>query len=102
EEEALMRQLIDQFEQYMKIGRKNKQDPPAPVEDIDEPSHLTFIITSHLPIKVKEKQAILEIDNVKDRMQYLLTILYNAKKILNLEKKIVKSVQNYMEQTHIE
>src|SRR5690625_2296046 len=102
EEEALMRQLIDQFEQYMKIGRKNKQDPPAPVEDIDEPSHLTFIITSHLPIKVKEKQAILEIDNVKDRMQYLLTILSNEKKILNLERKIGKRVQTSMEQTQKE
>jgi len=102
EEEALMRQLIDQFGQYMKIARKNKQDPPVPIEDIDEPSHLTFIITSHLPIKVKEKQAILEIDNVKDRMQYLLTILSNEKKILNLERKIGKRVQTSMEQTQKE
>src|SRR5699024_6463246 len=63
---------------------------------------LTFIITSHLPIKVKEKQAILEIDNVKDRMQYLLTILSNEKKILNLERKIGKRVQTSMEQTQKE
>src|SRR5699024_2107684 len=90
EEEALMRQLMNQFDQYINISRKGKKEPPVPVEDIDEPSHLTFMITSHLPIKIKEKQAILEIDNVKDRMQYLLTILSNEKKILTLEKKIGK------------
>src|SRR5690625_3957606 len=102
EEEALMRQLVSQFGQYIKVSRKITKETLATVSDIDEPSRLTYIISSHLPIKVKEKQEILEIDNVKDRMQYLLTIISNEKKVLDLERKIGKRVQSAMEQTQKE
>ena len=102
EEEALMRQLVNQFEQYIKVSRKITKETSATVADIDDPSRLSFMIASHLPIKVKEKQAILEIDNIKDRMQYLLTILSNEKKVLDLERKIGKRVQTSMEQTQKE
>src|SRR5690625_439196 len=98
EEEALMRQLVNQFEQYIKVSRKITKETSATVADIDDPSRLSFMIASHLPIKVKEKQAIIEIDNIKDRMQYLLTILSNEKKVLDLERKIGKRVQTSMEQ----
>lgn len=102
EEEALMRQLVNQFEQYIKVSRKITKETLATVADVDEPSRLSFMIASHLPIKVKEKQAILEIDHIKDRMQYLLTILTNEKKVLDLEQKIGKRVQTSMEQTQKE
>jgi len=102
EEEALMRQLVNQFEQYIKVSRKIAKETSATIADIDEPSRLSFMIASHLPIKIKEKQAILEIDDIKDRMQYLLTILSNEKKVLDLERKIGKRVQTSMEQTQKE
>src|SRR5699024_169991 len=58
--------------------------------------------TSHLPIKIKDKQELLEIDNVSKRLQHLLTIISNEKKVLNLERKIGKRVQTSMEQTQKE
>src|SRR5699024_8852729 len=56
EEEALMRQLLDQFEQYIKVSRIITKETLSTVADVDEPSRLSFMIASHLPIKVKEKQ----------------------------------------------
>ncbi|MBO1002625.1 endopeptidase La [Pseudogracilibacillus auburnensis] len=102
EEEALMRQLVHQFGQYIKVSRKITKETLATVQDIEEPSRLAFIIASHLPIKIKDKQELLEIDNVKDRMQHLLTIITNEKKVLDLERKIGKRVQTSMEQTQKE
>lgn len=102
EEEALMRQLVTQFGQYIKVSRKITKETLATVQDIDEAGRLTFMIASHLPIKIKDKQTLLEIDNVKERMQHLLTIITNEKKVLDLERKIGKRVQTSMEQTQKE
>ncbi len=102
EEEALMRQLIRQFGQYVKVSKKITKETFATVSDIDDTSRLSFMISSHLSIKVKEKQELLEIDDVSERMNYLLKIITNEKKVLNLERKIGKRVQSSMEQTQKE
>lgn len=102
EEEALMRQLVNQFEQYIKVSKKVTKETFASVADVDESGRLTFMIASHLPIKMKNKQKILEIDDLKERMQFLLTIIANEKKVLDLEHKIGKRVQTSMEQTQKE
>lgn len=102
EEEALMRQLVAQFEDYIKISRKITKESLATVLDIDDPSRLTYMISSNVPLKIKDKQAILEIDHVADRMKKLLTILANEKKVLDLERKIGKRVQVSMERTQKE
>src|SRR5690625_3830712 len=74
EQEALMRQLIKQFEKYVKVSRKTSKEVLATVNDIDDPVRLTYMVASHLPLKVSEKQELLEIDNVKERLNYLLTL----------------------------
>lgn len=102
EEEALMRQLLDQFSQYVKVSKKITKETLATLVDIDEPNRLSFMIASHLPIKTKDKQSLLEIDDVIERMKLLLTILANEKKVLHLERKIGKRVQTSMEQTQKE
>lgn len=102
EEEALMRQLIRQFEEYTKVSRKTTKEALETVRDIDDASRLTFMIAAHVPMKLKDKQAILEIDDVFKRMQHLLTILANEKKVLDLERKIGKRVQTSMERTQKE
>lgn len=102
EQEALMRQLIKQFEKYVKVSRKTSKEVLDTVADIDDPVRLIYMITSHLPIKVKEKQELLEIDNVKTRLQHLLKTISSEKKVLNLEQKIGKRVQTSMEQTQKE
>jgi ATP-dependent Lon protease len=102
EEEALMRSLLKQFEQYVKISRKITNETFATVSDIDEPGRLADIITSHLSLKVKDKQELLEIINVQDRLQKLIEIITNEKKVLDLEKKIGQRVKSSMEKTQKE
>ncbi|TRM12851.1 endopeptidase La [Lentibacillus cibarius] len=102
EEEALMRSLLKQFEQYIKVSNKIKKETLATVSDINEPSRLADIVASHLSLKIKDKQDLLEIANVKDRLQYLIDLISNEKKVLDLEKKISKRVKNSMEKTQKE
>ncbi|TMN21098.1 endopeptidase La [Lentibacillus cibarius] len=102
EEEALMRSLLKQFEQYIKVSNKIKKETLATVSDINEPSRLADIVASHLSLKIKDKQDLLEIANVKDRLQYLIHLISNEKKVLDLEKKIGQRVKNSMEKTQKE
>src|SRR5699024_11132676 len=102
EAEALMRQLVQQFEQYIKVSKKVTKENLTAVSDVDETGRLTFMTASHLPIRIKDKQKVLEIDDVIERMRYLLMVIANEKKVLNLEHKIGKRVQNSMERTQKE
>src|SRR5699024_2434861 len=72
------------------------------VADIDEPGRLADIITSHLTLKIKEKQELLEILDVNTRLKRLISLISNEKKILNLEKKIGQRVKTSMEKTQKE
>lgn len=102
EEEALMRSLLNQFEQYIKVSRKVTEDTLATVVDIEEPGRLADIIASYLSLKVKEKQEILEIQDVKKRIKKLIQYISNEKKVLDLEKKIGQRVKSSMEKTQKE
>lgn len=101
-EEALMRSLLKQFAQYIKFSRKLNEETLATVADIEEPGRLADIITSHLSLKLKDKQSLLEISNVKDRLEHLLILIADEKKVLNLEKKIGEHVKTSMEKTQKE
>ncbi|MDQ0216459.1 ATP-dependent Lon protease [Oikeobacillus pervagus] len=100
--EALMRTLLEYFEQYIKMTKKVSAETFATVADMDEPGRLADIIASHLPIKIKEKQEILETFDIKERLQKVIAILNNEKEILNLEKKIGQRVKRSMERTQKE
>ncbi|MEN2765706.1 endopeptidase La [Ornithinibacillus xuwenensis] len=102
EEEALMRNLLSQFEQYVKISRKVTQETLSTVVDIEEPGRLADIITSHISLKIKEKQELLEIVNTQERLQHLTNLISNEKKVLDLEKKIGQRVKSSMEKTQKE
>ncbi|MCA0969902.1 endopeptidase La [Halobacillus litoralis] len=102
EEEALMRTLLNQFEQYVKVSKKVSQETFNTVSDIDEPSHLADIVTSHLPIKLKDKQKILEMENVKKRIQKLIELIGNEREVLQIEQKIGQRVKKSMEKTQKE
>ncbi|OEH91431.1 endopeptidase La [Bacillus solimangrovi] len=102
EEEALMRALLNQFEQYIKLSKKISAETFASVSDIDEPGRMADLIASHLSLKIKEKQEILETTNVQERIESLITIINNEKEVLGLEKKISKRVKRSMERTQKE
>lgn len=102
EDEALMRALLDYFEQYIKMSKKISAETFTSVADIEEPGRMADIITSHLPLKLKEKQEILETIDIKERMNKLLKKIHNEKEVLHLEKKIGQRVKQAMERTQKE
>ncbi|GAA0355471.1 endopeptidase La [Bacillus horti] len=102
ETEALMRAVLKQFEQYIKLSKKISAETLATVHDIEEPGRLADVIASHLTLKIKEKQEILETTNVRQRLEFLLGILSNEKEVLELERKIGQRVKKSMEKTQKE
>ncbi|MED1946137.1 MULTISPECIES: endopeptidase La [Brevibacillus] len=102
EVEALMRSLLSHFEQFIKLSKKVSPETLTSVQDIEEPGRLADVIASHLPLKMKDKQEILETTNIKERLEILLTILNNEREVLELERKIGNRVKKQMERTQKE
>ncbi|AKR11355.1 lon protease [Bacillus cereus BAG1X2-3] len=102
EEKALMRTLLEHFEQYIKVSKKVSNETFATVADVEEPGRLADLIASHLPIKTKQKQEILEIVSVKERLHTLISIIQDEQELLSLEKKIGQQVKRSMERTQKE
>ncbi|MFJ5621789.1 endopeptidase La [Peribacillus loiseleuriae] len=102
EHQALMRTLLEYFEQYIKMSKKITPETFAVTADIEEPGRLADVVASHLPLKPKEKQEILETIDVKERLSKIIEIINNEKEVLNLEKKIGQRVKRSMERTQKE
>ncbi|WP_027955237.1 endopeptidase La [Halobacillus kuroshimensis] len=102
EEEALMRMLLEQFEKFVKVSKKVTQETYNTVADTDDPSHLADIVSSHLPIKLKDKQDVLETRNVKERLNKLIELIGNEREVLQIEQKIGRQVKKSMEKTQKE
>ncbi|MGF9939645.1 endopeptidase La [Bacillus anthracis] len=102
EKKALMRTLLEHFEQYIKVSKKVSNETFATVADVEEPGRLADLIASHLPIKTKQKQEILEIISVKERLHTLISIIQDEQELLSLEKKIGQKVKRSMERTQKE
>lgn len=102
ETEALMRTLINYFQKYAKISNKITTETIESVVDIEEPGRLTDVISSHLPLKIAEKQEILSIFNIKKRLDFLIIRLHDEQEVMALEKKINTKVKQAMERTQKE
>ncbi|MBS4173732.1 endopeptidase La [Bacillus sp. FJAT-49736] len=102
ETEALTRTLLDYFEQYIKLSKKISAETFATVTDIEEPGRMADIIASHLPLKLSQKQTILETIDIKERLNTVIRIINNEKEVLNLEKRIGQRVKKSMERTQKE
>lgn len=100
--EALMRNLRDLFEQYVKVSKKIPPETVMAVVAIEDPGRLADIIASHLVLKLSDKQEILEAIDIKERMEKLLQILSNEMEILELERRISARVRRQMEKTQKE
>ncbi|MBS4024955.1 MAG: LON peptidase substrate-binding domain-containing protein, partial [Clostridia bacterium] len=100
--EALMRNLVHQFEQYVKMSKKIPPETVISVISIEEPSRLADIIASHLNLKLSDKQAMLEAVDVVQRLEELTGILAKEMEILELERKINIRVRKQMEKTQKE
>ncbi|EOS58581.1 endopeptidase La [Paenibacillus barengoltzii] len=102
EVDALMRTVLTQFEHYINLSKKVTPETLAAVSDIEEAGRLADVITSHLSLKIKDKQEILETIDVHKRLEKLLDILNNEREVLELERKINQRVKKQMEKTQKE
>ncbi|GAW93308.1 endopeptidase La [Calderihabitans maritimus] len=100
--EALMRNLVNHFEQYVKVSKKIPPETVVSVVTLEEPARLADVIASHLALKLTDRQAVLEALDVKERLELLARILSKEMEILELERKINMRVRKQMEKTQKE
>ncbi len=100
--QALMRNLLSMFEQYTKVSKKVSAETLASVKDIHEAGPFADVIAANLPLKLNQKQELLEMHSIKARLLKLIEILNNEQEVLGLEKKISQRVKKSMEKTQKE
>ena len=100
--EALSRSVISQFEQYVKLNRKIPPEVLVSLNQIDDPSKLADTVASHLTVKLGEKQELLEVDSVSERLERVYAMMENEIGVLQVEKKIRSRVKRQMEKTQRE
>jgi ATP-dependent Lon protease len=97
EVEALRRAVMQQFDQYVKLNKKIPPEILTSIASIDEPGRLADTIAAHLPLKLENKQFVLDLANVKSRLENLFEQLEREVDILNVDKKIRGRVKRQME-----
>ncbi|SOY44339.1 DNA-binding ATP-dependent protease [Cupriavidus taiwanensis] len=102
ETEALRRAIVSQFDQYVKLNKKIPPEILTSLSGIDEAGRLADTIAAHLPIKLEQKQKILEMVNVTERLESLLSQLEGEIDILQVEKRIRGRVKRQMEKSQRE
>ncbi len=100
--EALMRSLVYQFEQYVKLSKRIPPETVVSVVNLEEPGRLADIIASHLTLRIEDKQSILEAVGIVQRLEKLCAIVAKELEIVELERKINVRVRKQMEKTQKE
>ncbi|MBT3790196.1 MAG: endopeptidase La [Alphaproteobacteria bacterium] len=100
--EAMSRTVITQFEQYVKLNKKIPPEVLVSLNQIDEPGKLADTVASHLQLKVADKQELLEIESVMDRLEKVYSLMEGEIGVMQVEKKIRGRVKRQMEKTQRE
>ncbi|MEY4137910.1 MAG: hypothetical protein RLZZ371_92 [Pseudomonadota bacterium] len=95
--EALRRAVMQQFDQYVKLNKKIPPEILTSISSIDDPGRLADTIAAHLPLKLENKQAVLDLSSVRDRLENLFAQIDREVDILNVDKKIRGRVKRQME-----
>ena len=102
EMEVLMRSATDLFDQYVKLNKKVPPEVLTSLASIDEPSRLADTMAAHMALKLDEKQHVLEISDVHDRLEHLMALMEGENDILQMEKRIRGRVKRQMEKNQRE
>ncbi len=102
ETEVLMRSLLTLFDQYVKLNKKVPPEILTSLSGIDEPGRLADTIAAHMALKLDEKQRILEIEDVRQRLEHLMGIIEAEIDVLQIEKRIRGRVKQQMEKSQRE
>lgn len=102
EQEILMRTAINQFEGYIKLNKKIPPEVLTSLNSIDDAARLADTITAHMPLKLADKQSVLEMANVTERLEYLMEMMESEIDLLQVEKRIRNRVKKQMEKSQRE
>ena len=100
--DALIRTSVRQFEQYIKLNRKIPPEVLVTVNQITESNKLADTISAHLNLKIPEKQKLLEMTSVKNRLEAVINFMQDEIGVLQVEKKIRNRVKRQMDKTQKE
>ncbi len=100
--DALTRTAVSQFENYIKLNRKIPPEILVTINQINEPSKLADTISAHLNLKIPEKQKLLELLSIKDRLESVIKFMDDEIGVLQVEKKIRNRVKRQMDKTQKE
>ncbi|MFT8210686.1 MAG: endopeptidase La [Symbiopectobacterium sp.] len=104
EQEVLMRTAVNQFEGYIKL---NKKIPPEVLTslnsiEIEDAARLADTIAAHMPLKLADKQSVLEMSDITERLEYLMAMMESEIDLLQVEKRIRSRVKKQMEKSQRE
>ena len=100
--EILSRSILGAFDQYVKLNKKVPAEILTSLSGIDEPSRMSDTIAAHMSLKLDEKQKILEIIGVHERLEYLMKLIDGEIDLLQIEKRIRGRVKQQMEKSQRE
>lgn len=102
EEEVLVRTAISQFEGFIKLNKKIPPEVLTSLSGIDEAARLADTIAAHMPLKLNDKQQVLELYPVSERLEFLMTMMESEIDLLQVEKRIRGRVKKQMEKSQRE
>ena len=102
EAEVLSRSLMTQFEQYVKLNKKVPPEIISSLSSIDDPSRLADTIAAHMAIKIQDKQEVLEILPLRERLEHLIHLMESEIDLLQVEKRLRGRVKKQMEKSQRE
>ncbi len=102
EMEVLMRSAMSLFDQYVKLNKKVPPEVLTSLSSIDDPSRLADTMAAHMALKLEEKQHVLEMPNIRERVEHLMALMEGENDILQMEKRIRGRVKRQMEKNQRE
>ncbi|MBF7074756.1 endopeptidase La [Glaciecola sp. MH2013] len=102
EEEVLIRSAVSQFEGYVKLNKKIPPEVLTSLNGIEDAARLADTMAAHMPLKLVEKQKVLEMDVIVERLEYLMALMEGEIDLLQVEKKIRTRVKKQMEKSQRE
>ena len=102
ESEVLVRSLTTQFDQYVKLNKKIPPEILTSLSSIEEPERMVDTIAAHMSLKLDEKQKILEVIDLRERVEHLMVLMESEIDILQVEKRIRGRVKRQMEKSQRE
>mgnify|MGYP001342628030 CR=1 FL=1 len=102
ESEALVRSLMSAFDQYVQLSKKVPPEVMTSLSSVDEPSRLVDTIASQMSLKLEEKQQILEMTSLGERIEHMMKLLESEIDLFNVEKRIRGRVKKQMEKSQRE